>query len=328
MTQGMTMTSLTDRYVHAVTTQLPEGQREDIARELRGAIEDSVAASPDGTDRLEAEQQALRDLGHPTALADSYRGEGRMLIGPRYYPAWLRTLGVLLFVVPPLVGGLLLLLGLLDGGSPGEVVLDALMGMGYSALHVVFWVTLGYALAERHAVDSGELGLSAGTGDWDPQSLPEPPQRQVPWADAIWSVVLNAFLLTLLVLPVRLGGSIDGFAWGQVFTDTAYSVRWVLAAGMALSLVASVVVMARGRWTWPVAVANLAGTVLFVGPLVWLAARNDLYAWETLPEQWVRDASGALNVNESATLVVTVAVLLLIALWETIDSVRKADRSR
>lgn len=323
------MTSLTDRYVHAVTAQLPEGQRDDIARELRGSIEDTVAASADGTEPREAERRVLLDLGHPTKLADSYRGEGRALIGPRYYYPWGRTLKTLLFLIPPLVGAILLVVGLLDADSPGVAVIDAVRGMGYAALHVVFWVTLGFAIAERHAVDTGDLEIFGPPEDWDPEQLPEPkkqPSRQVTWGEAIGSVVLSAFVLTLLLLPFRLGGDIDGVAWGQIFTDTAYSLRWLLAAGMAASLLASVVVLARGRWSWPSALVNTAGNVLFVGPVVWLASRNDLYAWETLPIQWIQGTDGELVINESASLWGTVLVLLVIALWDVLDGVRKAAR--
>lgn len=321
------MTSLTDRYVHAVTAQLPEAQREDIALELRGTIEDTVAASPE-PDQAEAERQALRDLGHPTALADSYRGTGQHLIGPRFFPAWLRTLKTLLAWVPALVAVLMVALGLLDEDPPGNIVGTAVTTALFAALQIAFWVTLGFAIAER--TDAGGEAMDAlgvDQGDWDPADLPEPQKRQVTWGDAIWSVILNAFLLTLLVLPVRLGGSIDGFAWGQIFTDTAYSLRWVLAAGMAASLLASVYVLARGHWTRLTAIVNLVGMLVFTAPIVWLAARNDLYAWDTLPLEWVRDSAGNLEVNEPVTLGATIVVVVGILLWEAFDTFRKAART-
>ena len=171
------------------------------------------------------------------------------------------------------------------------------------------------------------LEVFGGPDDWDPAGLPEPQRRQVSWGDGILSVVVNAFLLTILLLPGRLGGDLEGFAWGQIFTDTAYSLRWVLAVGMAVSLLASVFVLARGRWTWPTALANAAGTVLFVGPLVWLAARDDLYAWHTLPTAWLNDSDGTFQVNEQSTLAVTIVVLVAIALWETWDTFYKASRA-
>lgn len=318
------MSSLTDRYVHAVTAQLPESQRADIAAELRGTIEDAVAARSEDVGEAEAERRALRELGHPTALADNYRGEGRSLIGPRLYPAWLRTLKALLLWVPALVGAINLAVGVLDEHTGPELVGDLVTSILWAAVMVAFWVTVGFAIAERTGSEEQTLEALGTHADWDPADLPEPQQRQVSWGDGILSVVLNAFILILLLLPGRLGGTVDTVSWGQIFTDTAYSLRWVLAVGMVASLLASVFVLARGRWTWTTALVNLAGSVLFIGPLVWLAARNNLYAWDTLPVEWIGD--GTLNVNEGLTLTVTIIVLLAIAVWETGDSFRKASR--
>lgn len=319
------MTSLTDRYVHAVTTQLPEEQRDDIAQELRGTIEDTIAASPE-TDPAEAERRALRELGHPTALADSYRGAGRSLIGPAYYPAWLRTVKALVVWVPMLVAGIMILLGVLDQDTAvGEIIGEAVTSALWALLMVLFWVTLGFAIAERTGA-GGEVmdALGVDHDNWDPTNLPEPQQRQVSWGDSILQIVLNVFLLVILLLPVRLGGSIDGNSWGQIFTDSAYGLRWVLAIGVALSLLSTIVVMVRAHWTWPAALINTVGDVLFVAPIIWLASRDDLFAWDTLPLSWFGD--GDIEINEGATLWGTVLVVGAIALWDALDGLWKASR--
>jgi hypothetical protein len=326
----MTMTSLTDRYVHAVTTQLPEGQRDDIARELRATIQDTVAAAPPGADPAGAERQVLLDLGHPAALADSYRGERRALIGPRLYPAWLRTLKALLTWVPVLAAILMLVLGALNGEPLLQIIGGAVSALVWSALQVAFWVTLGFAIAERTGAGNVELDALGvdDHDDWDPADLPEPEDRgHVSWGDAISAVLGNALLLALLLLPYRLGGQVEGVEWGQIFTDSFYSLRWLLAAGVALSLLVSIVVLARRRWTWRTALTHLAGGLAFTAPLVWLAARNDLFAWDTLPLDWLRPGE-TLEINEPLTLGITVAVLVAILAWEIVDSFRRAARSR
>ncbi len=322
----MTMTSLTDRYVHAVTTQLPEGQRDDIARELRASIEDAVAADP-GPDPVQAERHALQELGHPTALADSYRGEPRALIGPRLYPAWRRTLTALLTWVPLLAAGLLLIFGVLDGDAPLEIVAGAVSAWFWSALQVTFWVTLGFAIAEH--TGAGATGLDAlgvdDPDDWDPADLPEPQDHHVTWGDAIGSATGNALLLALLLLPDGFRGVVQGVEWGQVFTDTAHSLRWLLALGVAVSLLVSLVVLARRRWTWTTAGLNLLGNLIFTVPIIWLAARNDLFSWDTLPLGWIRPGE-TLQINETLTLASTVAILVAIVAWETVDGFRHAWR--
>lgn len=321
------MTTLTDRYVHAVTAQLPEGQRDDIARELRATIEDTVAAAPPDTDPVRTERQVLIDLGHPTALADSYRGEGRSLIGPRLYPGWVWTLKMLLAFVPALVVVIMLVVGVLEDQTAVRIIVGAISGAFWAAISVAFWTTLGFAIAERSGAGQDDLGGLPGVAhdEWDPADLPEPRGRHVSRSEAIWSVLGNALVLVLLALPVRLGGRVEDVEWGQIFTDTAYSLRWVLAAGIALSLLASIFVLARSRWTWPSAVAHLVGGLVFLLPIVWLAFRNDLFAWETLPLGWISEEP--LVINETVTLAATVGALAAILVWEWVDSFRKAARS-
>src|SRR5699024_3188956 len=145
----MTMTTLTDRYIHAVTSGLPPDQREDIAQELRGTIEDTIAARPEGGDPVEAERRALLELGHPTRLADGYRGAGRSLIGPAYYPSWLCTVKALLIWVPAVVADVMFVVGLIDGDNPGGIVGEVISSSLWATMMVLFWVTLGFAIAER-----------------------------------------------------------------------------------------------------------------------------------------------------------------------------------
>lgn len=320
------MSSLTDRYVHAVTEQLPPQQRDDIARELRGTIQDTVAAgAARGDDPGAAERRALTELGPPTRLADSYRGEGRYLIGPRVYGPWLRTLKALLALVPALVAVIVLVVGVLDGNSLGEAFGDAIGGGLSAALQVAFWVTLGFVIAERTGSEDGLLQVFGDDDGWDPESLPEPQKRQVTWGDAIFALIVNAFLLVLLLSPLRAGGQFGDYHLGQVFTDSAYALRWVMAIGVAVSLLSSIFVLVRGRWEWPTAIANALGNLVFIAPVLWLASRDDLFAWDTIPTSWVGD-SGSIAINESATLWGSVAVVVAIVLWDTIDGLWNASR--
>src|SRR5699024_11017067 len=210
-----------------------------------------------------------------------------------------------------------------DGDNPGGIVGEVITSTLWATMMVLFWVTLGFAIAERTG-DATLVGvLDDRQGEWDPDELPEPQQRQVSWGDSILQIILTVFLLVVLLLPVRLGGSIDGTSWGQIFTDSAYGLRWVLAIGVAASLLSTIVVMVRSRWNWPAAFINTAGNALFVVPVFWLASQNNLYAWDTLPLEWFeRDGTG-LVVNESATLWVTVIVVGAIAAWDTADGLWK-----
>lgn len=101
------MSTLTDRYIAEVVRRLPEAQRDDIAAEIAGTVEDMVAAElgprPDaagrGPDHDAAELTVLARLGDPAALARQYSGARQYLIGPGVYPVWAQVLRRLLPIV-------------------------------------------------------------------------------------------------------------------------------------------------------------------------------------------------------------------------------------
>ena len=109
-------TTLTDRYVDAVTRRLPEASRDDVGRELRATIHDTVESRPD-LDRGVAEREALVALGDPERLAASYAGRGLYLIGPSVFLLWRRVLLVLLSIVPAVVALVTIVVAILEGAD-------------------------------------------------------------------------------------------------------------------------------------------------------------------------------------------------------------------
>src|SRR5262245_11836285 len=102
---------LVDKYVQAVKQYLPEGQQNDIARELaenlRAQMEDREESL--GRPLTPDEQEAiLKRMGNPAVVAGRYQTNpmrlsfGRELIGPVLFPIYLRVL---------IIGLVLMLLG-------------------------------------------------------------------------------------------------------------------------------------------------------------------------------------------------------------------------
>ncbi len=89
---------MTNRYVYAVVRRLPAAQKADIEKELRGLIEDMLAArsSEPGKEDIDA---VLSELGKPAVLAAKYGDAKNWLIGPGYYDVYLMLLKIVLAVV-------------------------------------------------------------------------------------------------------------------------------------------------------------------------------------------------------------------------------------
>lgn len=266
--------TLTDRYVWAVLKALPESKRVDIDRELRATIADDVDARvASGEEASAAERAALLELGEPGRLAASYTGRTLGLIGPELYPGYVGLLKMLYIVVLPIATIVYFVVQLLTGAEPGELIGGTVAIIFGLTVHLGFWTTLIFAIAERAGTSmKGMPGLD--DEPFDPAKLPTiATNTGGSRSDLIASLVV--LLLVPLALVWQQYAPILGDANGAVpiLEPTLWSfwlpyviVLMVLSAGFAVLLYRT------GRWTWPLvalnAVLGLAVTIPFV-VLIW-----------------------------------------------------------
>lgn len=148
------MSDLIDRYLAAIARELPEGQRADIAAELRDELmsqlegEEARLGRPLTTTELEA---ALRDFGNPLVVAGRYRRIPH-LIGPEVFPFWWQTIKVTLTVIAAVYVVLVILALLVQEPakraipSPVEVLL-----LAFGVITFVFAMLERYGKPERLA---------------------------------------------------------------------------------------------------------------------------------------------------------------------------------
>ena len=101
----MTHASLTDRYVTAVLTGVPEDSGPMSTARLRASIGEAVEARVTrGEAPADAERAVLTELGDPMRVSAEYSGRPLHLIGPALYPDYVRLLRLLLAIIVPIVG--------------------------------------------------------------------------------------------------------------------------------------------------------------------------------------------------------------------------------
>ena len=148
--------TLTDRYVHATTRWMNEEKRADISRELRASIDDMVTGRVEaGEPEADAERAVLTELGDPAALAAQYGNQPLHLIGPRYFLLWWKILLIGLIWVPALAGAGAAIGRLATDGDAGEIIGTGVGTAFQAAFQVAFWVTVAFAVLERHAEAMG-----------------------------------------------------------------------------------------------------------------------------------------------------------------------------
>ena len=309
------MSSLSDRYVHAVVRRLPVEERPHVGQERRASIEERVRART-GSDPAAVERDVLVEMGDPERLAATYAGRELHLIGPAVYPLWRRVLVLLLSFVPALVAVVTMLATVIDGERNPFVILGEGLGAALmTAVQVAFWVTLGFAVAERNEqARPGLEGMERGFA-WNPDWLPSEAGRDVPRSESIVGLVF-ASLAGMLVafgpnpsIPV-------GDERVPLFTEAAYAGRWMLVV-LALAWAAvEVLKLYRGYWSWPAAWFNVAQNAALVALVAWWVYADGLVSerlLETVP-------AGDPQLWRTLLIVLVAAI----ATWDSAESVWKA----
>jgi hypothetical protein len=273
-----TASTLTDRYIWAVQRSLPEAQREDIDRELRGTIADTIDAKVESGSKPDAaEREALTELGDPYKLAWGYADRPLHLIGPALFPDYIRLLRFLYFIVLPIVVVVVFLSLLLAKSLDGESLAGALgpiwpMAIGV-AVHLGFWTTLVFALLERTTPQGRPLTK------WDPASLP-----QLPVAGTIKTIDTGATLVWLTIYIVVLIGQqffsplLNAAGQPLPVIDPALWSFWLpYFIGLAvLDIVFAIILHRTGRWTVPLAIVNAMLSLAFAIPAIILLRAGEV----------------------------------------------------
>jgi hypothetical protein len=166
---------LIDRYVHEVGEHLPYRLRADVEAELRSLLMDALEERAGAARRppdAELAAAILREFGAPQEVAQRYAPQAQYLIGPRFFPAYKRTLQILaaVFAALLLASGVLSILRTIQHTGQGGAAIPlfgGLLGILQSAGFNFALITLAFAVAERVTWHRELTGKN-----WEPQSLP------------------------------------------------------------------------------------------------------------------------------------------------------------
>lgn len=308
------MTMLTERYLAAALEDVPDNQRDDTVREIRAAIDEMVElrmanGEPEGA----ATEHALNELGDPRRLAASYTDRARYLIGPGWYPRYIALLKQLLTIITPVVAVVALLAGIgVDNKSLADTIGDTVGAIVETVMRIGFWVTLGFAVAERVV---GPEGPAHGKERWTVDDLPkEPGRRQISLGDVAPDVIAMVAVAALAVMTFT-----DGI--GFLVRGASESVKAVplinpdLGAGwivgffalVALSIVSPVARYLRGYWTRPMFVLEVVDSALWIIYIVALAASTAIIN----PEFAERVDAGSTWWKAGGTANIMIAVVVI-----------------
>lgn len=313
----MSRTSLTDRYVWTVSRQLSPETGPDVARELRGTIEETVEGRvAAGEDPQSAEREAIVALGDPDVLAREYGGRPNHLVGPAFFPSWVRLVKLLLAIIVPIA-----VIGTVIGHAVGsDAGFGRLVGEGFGialqvAVHIVFWTTLVFALVERQGSPSERRQV---IDSWNPDQLADPADRarRAGLTEMLCEVVFSLVVIGLVV-----------WQWGGVgeqavqVLDPSLALGWkvLVVALLALDVLATIAAWARGGWNIPLAVASLVSAVGSGAALVYTLLTEQLLT--DLPAEF--DAVFDTGADWSLSIPAVAVGVAVISGWEAVTALRR-----
>lgn len=312
--------TLTDRYILAVTRTLPEKQRDDVAAELRASIADQLDARLEAGEGADAERDVLEALGDPDKLAAGYADRPLHLIGPRLYLEWWRLLKLLLWIVMPLAAFGIALGQTLSGEGIGTIIGTTIGTTLAVGVHLAFWTTLVFAVIERTGA-AGDV-----VSRWTVERLPEQHETGAGFGDLVASLVFLVIAGGVLVWDQVVGLVYLEGHWMPFLSPVLWP-WWIggLLVMMAVDAVLQLVVYLNRRWTVALATANAVLNLVVAVAAIWLLAQGQLLNpdfWTTvIPGPDAEKVFGILSV-------ITGFGIAGIGIWDTIDAFLKARRSR
>ncbi|SET01151.1 hypothetical protein SAMN05216389_104160 [Oceanobacillus limi] len=189
-----------ERYVYAVTQRLPEKQREDIAIELRGLIEDMVEErSNHESSKMEVVKEVLIELGNPKELAQRYRGVNNYLIGPELFDSYLTVLKIVLFSLLGAMGIVFIIQSVVYPVGILDHFIDFIVSIVSAGPSAFGWVTFVFMMVEYSNKDKAQD--SKVEKQWEPSELPPvpDPKLDIKRREPIISIVFYVFAMVLFL---------------------------------------------------------------------------------------------------------------------------------
>lgn len=318
---------MVDRYIYAVTQKLPQDQREDIADELRGLIEDLVSERV-GDEAITNEdvEEVLRSLGSPRKLADQYRGSKRYLIGPETFDSYLLVLKIVLGVMGAMIGIGFVFQTIFDPMEMIDHFVESIVSIVTTVPTAFGWVTLGFALGEYYGGDDS-MNFQKGQ-QWKLSDLPQVPneRRQIKRSDPIVGIIFYMILMAVFIFsPEYVGIWVfhDGFSGVVPFFNENAPGRllFFVIILLGLGVIKESIKLVYGKWSVRLvaltAIVNLMSLVIVImmvtGSNIW----NPDFIHELTQAELVMGDSEAYKVvktiwEKSTFWIITILIIGLI----------------
>lgn len=271
-----------EEYIYAVVKRLPQGQREDIRRELRGLIEDMLEQKTEGNNPSDrAIEETLLELGAPDEMAAKYRGGDRYLIGPAYFAQYVSVLKI---VCAAVLIGMTVVFAVELMINPAGALQQAghyVLSLFLSITQAAAWVTIGFGVAEY---TGGRKDARKEAADWHPSQLEPLPEQgsRIPRSGPVAEMVFSVLIMLLFSSALPLFGVIHAGDNGTSiipFLNVQVAERFLplVWAALLLGIARASLKLIYGRWTRPLLLVHVASNLISLVLLLIMFASPDIW---------------------------------------------------
>lgn len=323
----MTNETLVDRYVALAIRSLSKNEKTDVERELRASIADAIDARVDaGLTEEEAERSTLEEMGDPARLASRLTDRPMWLLGPDFYFYWRRLLIRILAIALPSVTITHVLIRLFTDESPSDGLVGSTISLMLTVfVHIVFWTTLAFVVAERSGVTAASVASNTGTkAGWSVDLLPATPMQRKNFGELITLIVTTGLWIGAIIWQENVGFIDDANGEDIALFQSDLWTSWIPLYFVCLGASVAIAVLQyrAGRWTGPLIAANALTHIAIAGGFVWLLLKDRLLNLAFIDAFDANVSTASLDITSG----VVAAAFALTALYSIGDSVRKWRR--
>lgn len=264
---------LIERYVYAVTKRLPRKQREDVAQELRGLVDDMLAERCGGVTPSEKDVRVvLTELGTPQELYAKYdENAEKCLIGQPYYSTYKFVLKIVLISAAVGMTFSSWILQMLEP-QPWIGMLGNWFTMVYNSLLAAFAiVTLLFAFFYHKGIRITE---PFNFDDLPP--VPKKSQEISKWESIGGIVFCMIFVVLFLFTPQVFSVILEGVVICLFEIETVKQTWFIIVAFAACGIIRESVQLMEGRYNKKVMTTALVTDALSAVLSIWWLVGFDL----------------------------------------------------
>ncbi|WP_041450134.1 hypothetical protein [Amphibacillus xylanus] len=311
-----------ERYIYAVTQQLPKKLKDEIGIELRSLINDMIDAMDNTLSEEEKIDKVLRELGDPKELANRYKGKERYLIGPNYYDKYIFVVKIVAFAI--FIGiSISTGLGIIFSSSSITEMIGGYISVLFSGtIQGIAWVTGIFILLEYKDIPV-ETGFEHDK--WEPNQLPELPDQKavISRSESVFAIMVSTAALSFVFfLPELIGVYYEPGEAVNIISifniEVLSSFKLIIFLIFAINILVELIKIIKGKWTVNIAVItsvlNLISAAMFI---------SIIYKANIWNSEVVQKLEQYTTISFERLLFITAAIIIIITISESVTALYK-----